>query len=408
MAGIKTALVIGGGIAGPVAALALRKAGIEATVYEAYDAAAIDAGAMLTVAPNGLAALDVVGLGSAVRAAGHDLHAMVMEKGSGKPLMTFAALPGLPPSCTILRRELFRVIREGAGAAGIAVAYGKRLVGVEEGPDSVSAKFEDGSSASADVLIGADGIHSVVRSLIDPAAPGPQYTGLVSFGFGEFSADGCLLDAGRGPIDTMHFAFGKKSFYGYWKQPDGTDAFFSNFPQRQPMSLAEARAVPKEEWLAKLRASHVGDRPGERLFAQTSVDKMLVAGPMERMPSVPHWHRGRMVLLGDSVHAPSSSSGQGASLAVESAVELARCLRDIDDVTAAFAAYEKLRRERVEKISEQAAKTNSGKTNGAAANLVFGLLMPILSRTILVPEKMFGPAHRFQIDWDERVSADAA
>ena len=405
MVGIKTALVIGGGIAGPVAALALRKAGIAATVYEAYDAAAIDTGAMLTVAPNGLAALDVVGLADVVRAAGHDLHAMVMEKGSGKRLMTVEALPGLPPSCTILRRELVRVIHEGVVAAGIAVEYGKRLVAAEEGPDSVTAKFDDGSCATADVLIGADGIHSVVRTLIDPGAPGPQYTGLMSFGFGEFSADGQLSDGGRGPIDAMHFALGKKSFYGYWTQPDETDAFFSNFPQEQPMSLAEARAVPKEEWLAKLRASHAGDRPGERLFAATSVDKMLVAGPMERMPSVPLWHRDRMVLLGDSVHAPSSSSGQGASLAIESAVELARCLRDIDDVTAAFAAYEKLRRERVEKISEQAAKTNTGKTNGAAANFVFGLLMPILSRTILVPEKMFGPVHRFRIEWDARVPA---
>jgi 2-polyprenyl-6-methoxyphenol hydroxylase-like FAD-dependent oxidoreductase len=405
MARIKTALVIGGGIAGPVAALALRKAGIEARVYEAHDAAAIDTGAMLTVAPNGLAALDVVGLADAVRAAGHDLHAMVMEKGSGKRLMTVEALPGLPPSCTILRRELFRVIHEAVLAAGIGIEYGKRLVGAEEGPASVTAKFEDGSSATADILIGADGIHSLVRTLIDPAAPGPQYTGLMSFGFGAFSADGRLSAGGRGPIDAMHFAFGKKSFYGYWKQPDGTDAFFSNFPQEQPMSLAEARAVPKEEWLAKLRASHVGDRPGERLFATTSVDNMLVAGPMERMPSVPRWYRDRMVLLGDSVHAPSSSSGQGASLALESAVELARCLRDSDDVTVAFAAYEGLRRDRVEKIAEQAAKTNTGKTNGAAANFVFGLLMPVLSRTILAPEKMFGPVHRFRIDWDAPVSA---
>jgi 2-polyprenyl-6-methoxyphenol hydroxylase-like FAD-dependent oxidoreductase len=406
MAGIRTALVIGGGIAGPVAALALRKAGIAATVYEAYDAAAIDAGAMLTIAPNGLAALDVIGLADAVAAAGHDLHSMVMEKGSGKRLMTVATLPGLPPSCTILRRELVRVIHEAVVAAGIAVEYGKRLVGVEEGPECVTAKFDDGSTATADVLIGADGIHSLVRTLIDPEAPGPEYTGLMSFGFADFSADGRLSDAGHGPIDAMHFAFGKKSFYGYWAQPDGTDAFFSNFPQEQPMSLAEARAVPKELWLAKLRASHIGDRPGERLFAETSVDKMLVAGPMERMPSVPHWHRGRVVLLGDSVHAPSSSSGQGASLAIESAIELARCLRDIDDVAAAFAAYENLRRERVEKISEQAARTNSGKTNGAAANFVFGLLMPVLRRTVLVPEKMFGPVHRFRIDWDAPVPTD--
>jgi hypothetical protein len=60
----------------------------------------------------------------------------------------------------------------------------------------------------------------------------------------------------------------------------------------------------------------------------------------------------------------------------------------------------------VEKISEQAAKTNAGKTNGAAANLIFGLVMPILSRTILVPEKMFGPVHRFRIGWHAPLSAE--
>lgn len=403
MGQIKTALIIGGGIAGPVAALALRRAGIEPTIYEAYDGSANDTGAMLTLAPNGLAALDVVGLAEEVRAAGHDLDAMIMEKGSGKPLMRVTTLRGLPPSCTILRRELLRVIHQAVSAAGIPVHYAKRLVDVEPAPGGVTARFADAGSATGDVLIGADGIHSVVRTLIDPAAPGPQYTGLMSFGFGEFSADGRLSDEVPGPIDAMHFAFGRKSFYGYWKQPDGSDAFFSNLPQPQPMSLAQARAVPKQQWLDKLRASHVGDRPGEQLFASTSVQKMFVAGPMERLPSVPHWHRDRMVLLGDSVHAPSSSSGQGASLAVESAIELARCLRDVDDPDAAFTTYTGLRRERVEKISAQAAKTNTGKTNGAAANAVFGLLMPILSRTILVPEKMFGPVHRFQIDWDARV-----
>jgi 2-polyprenyl-6-methoxyphenol hydroxylase-like FAD-dependent oxidoreductase len=405
LAAIKTALVIGGGIAGPVAALALHKAGITPTVFEAYDQAASDVGAMLTVAPNGLAALRIVALEEPVQSAGHPLHEMVMQKGNGKKLMSVPTLPGLPPSCTILRSELLRVICEGVAKEGIDVQYGKRLVSVDEGADSVTATFADGTSATGDILIGADGIHSVVRTLVDQAAPGPEYTGLMSFGFGDFSADGTLNDSKPGAIDTMHFAFGKKSFYGYWRQPDGTYAFFSNFPQQQPMTLAEARAVPKEEWLAKLRASHVGDEPGERLFAETSPDRMLVAGPMERMPKVPHWYQGRMVLVGDSVHAPSSSSGQGASLAIESAIELAHCLRDVTDVSAAFAEYERRRRQRVEEISEQAAKTNSGKTNGAAATFVFGLLMPILRRTILVPEKMFGPVHRFRIDWNEVVSA---
>jgi hypothetical protein len=91
----------------------------------------------------------------------------------------------------------------------------------------------------------------------------------------------------------------------------------------------------------------------------------MAVGPMERMPSVPHWHRGRMVLVGDSAHAPSSSSGQGASQAIESAIELARCLRDLPTPAAAFTAHEHLRRSRVEMIGGNAAATNRAKAGQA-------------------------------------------
>ncbi|WP_405494406.1 FAD-dependent monooxygenase [Nocardia sp. NBC_00511] len=400
MSGIETALVIGGGIAGPVAALALRKAGITATVYEAYDSAATEAGAMLTVAPNGLAALEIIGADKLVQAAGHPLHSMVMETGTGRTLMRVDTLPGLPPSCTMLRADLFRVLHDHVVANGITIEHGKRLVGIEQSDTGVTARFADGTTATGDILIGADGIHSTVRTLIDSDAPGPEYTGLMSFGFGEFTPDGRLSDGGDGAIDAMHFAFGKRAFYGYWRQPDGKHVFFSNYPQAEPMTLAEAKAVPAEDWLAKLRAAHVGDSPGEKLFAETSSADMLVTGPMERMPHVPTWHRGRVVLVGDAVHAPSSSSGQGASLAIESAVELARCLRDLPTPADAFVAYEALRRPRVESISDNAAKTNNGKTSGPVAKALFALMMPIATRTFLQPEKMFGPVHRHVIDWD--------
>ncbi|GAA1974687.1 FAD-dependent monooxygenase [Catenulispora subtropica] len=399
MSAIKSALVIGGGIAGPVTALALAKAGIQATVHEAHSRGD-DVGAMLTVAPNGLAALETVGLREAVEAVGNPLRTMVMEKGNGKPLMNVPGLPGLPLSRVLRRADLFAAIRAGAEAQGVVVHDGQRLTHVEEHPDGVTAHFDDGTTAHADLLVGADGIHSTVRGLIDPAAPGPEYTGLMSFGFGDMRAGFT-----PGDLDSMHFAFGKRSFYGYWTQPDGSDVFFSNHPREQPMTLAEARAVPKSEWLAELRAAHVGDRPGERLFGSVTEERMLVAGPMERMPKLPHWFRDRMVLVGDAAHAPSSSSGQGASLALESAIELARCLRDIDDLPAALAKYVSLRRPRVEAISEQAVKTNNGKTAGPVAAFVFGLIMPIATRTFLRPEKMFGPVHRFRVDWDERVTA---
>ena len=398
MTAIKNAIVIGGGIAGPVTALALAKAGIQATVHEAY-APADRSGAMLTVAPNGLAALETVGLRAAVEAVGNPLHAMVMEKGDGRTLMRVPSLPNLPPSRLLYRADLFDAIRTGAKEQGVTVHDGKRLIGVEEHPDGITARFDDGTTATADLLIGADGIRSTVRTLIDPNAPAPEYTGLMSFGFGDLT--GAFTP---GDIDEMHFAFGKHSFYGYWTQPDGSEVFFSNHPQDVPMTLAEARAVPKSEWLAKLRAAHADDRPGSRMFQAVSEDEMMLTGPMERMPRLPHWSRGRMVLVGDAAHAPSSSSGQGASLALESAIELARCLRDIDDPQAALGRYESLRRPRVEAISEQAVKTNNGKTAGPVAKFMFGLMMPIATRTFLQPEKMFGPVHRFRVEWDEKVT----
>ena len=118
---------------------------------------------------------------------------------------------------------------------------------------------------------------------------------------------------------------------------------------------------------------------------------------------VPHWHRGRMVLVGDAAHAPSSSSGQGASLSIESAIQLARCLRDLPDLPTAFATYERLRRTRVEKIAANAAKNNRQKAFGPVGSTLMSVLMPIAMKTFLKPEKMFGPVHGYRIDWDETV-----
>ena len=123
------------------------------------------------------------------------------------------------------------------------------------------------------------------------------------------------------------------------------------------------------------------------------------------MPKVPRWHSGRMVLVGDSAHAPSSSSGQGASLAIESAIQLAQCLRDLPDAPSAFARYEALRRPRVEKVAARAAKTNSGKALGPIATKMMSLLMPLALKTVMKPEKTLGAEQRFRIDWDETISA---
>jgi 2-polyprenyl-6-methoxyphenol hydroxylase-like FAD-dependent oxidoreductase len=223
------------------------------------------------------------------------------------------------------------------------------------------------------VLIGADGIRSTIRTLIDPGAPGPEYQGVLSFG-GYATGSGVRAEPGK-----MYFSFGR-TFIGYWRLPDDRICWFASLPRTDPLSTADVARIPAGDWLAQLRDLYVGHVPGEVLLAHSDRGDVMAVGPMERMPSLPHWHRGRMVLVGDSAHAPSSSSGQGASLAIESSFELARCLRDLPDPGAAFIAYEKLRRRRVEMIGGSAAamnRTKAGQSDGDAA-------MPS-------PEQMFAP-----------------
>lgn len=394
MSPVRTALVIGAGIAGPVTAVALHQAGLQATVYEAYPAASNGIGSALALAPNGLAALGIIGADAAVRAIALPITGTAMSIG-GKNL-ALPALPNLPPLQMVERADLHRVLRDRATAAGARFEYGKRLVGVNEGVDGITARFADGSTATADVLIGADGVRSTVRTLIDPNAPGANYTGLL--GFGSYIDAEIDLEPG-----TMTFAFGTRAYYLYWTMPDGRVAWGANLPSQKYLTLSEARAVPATDWLHALRETYAGDVPGESFAERTTAKSLEVLGAIHIMPPVPRWHRGRMVLVGDAVHAPSNSTGQGASLAVESAIQLARCLRDLPDASSAFAAYEALRRARVEKITKRGAKLNHAKTPGPVARKMMQLVMPLMFKA-MNPEKTLGWEQRYTIDWEVPVA----
>src|SRR5215212_1712986 len=173
------ALVIGGGIAGTVTAIALREAGIEAVVYEAYDRTADGIGSFLSLAVNGLDALHPFDLDNVVRSKGFDTPRMTMQSGTGKVLADFpngVALPNGMVSQTIKRSDLYTALRDEAVRRGVPIEYGKRLVAAENTTGGgVVARFEDGSQAEGDLLIGADGLHSRARRIIDPAAPAARY-----------------------------------------------------------------------------------------------------------------------------------------------------------------------------------------------------------------------------------------
>ncbi|WP_441248195.1 FAD-dependent oxidoreductase [Kitasatospora sp. McL0602] len=392
----RTALVIGGGVAGPVAAMALRQAGIEAAVYEAYDSTADGAGGGMTIAPNGQNALDAIGAGDLVRAVGTPVTAMGLRSWTGKHLAQFAPPSRLPSMQFVWRANLYRAIYDEAERRSVPIHHGKRLTDVTDTDSGVTAHFADGTQADADILIGADGIRSTVRPLIDPAAPQPNYAGLVCFG-ARLHRSGLPSTNG-----VMYLCFGKRAFFGYQVFDDASAVWFVNLPHVLPMTGAEAAAVGANEWMRTLKAAFTDDRtPALDMISRTDPDQLLITGPMENMPRVPTWTRSRMALIGDAAHAASSSSGQGASIAVESAVELARCLRDLP-YDQAFSTYEQLRRPRVERIIKLGARTNSNKTAGPVGRALRDLVMPAAMK-LINPEKT---AWQFDhhIDWNAQAA----
>jgi 2-polyprenyl-6-methoxyphenol hydroxylase-like FAD-dependent oxidoreductase len=402
MPAAQTALVIGGGIAGPVAATALGMAGIDATVYEARPADPASAngiGGSLALEPNGLAALSIVGAAGAVRAAASPITHSMMSIAS-KPGRELPGRNELPPRLLIDRGVLHSILRDRAEQAGVQIHDEKKLMRVDQHPDGVTAHFADGTSASADVLVGADGVHSTVRRIIDPDAPTARYLNMLGFeGLVDDAPDTASLEPG-----SMTFAFGKRAYYLYWKRPDGRIGWGANLPSPQHMSLKEARAVPSADWLHRLRIAYANDVPGGRLAAETTSDSLQVAGALHIMPPVPHWHRDRMVLVGDAVHAPSNSTGQGASLAIESAIQLARCLRDMPDVSSAFDAYERLRRPRVERIAARGARISHAKAPGPIAQRFMRVLLPLMVKASNA--KTIAAEKGYTIDWHSPLTED--
>lgn len=376
MASPRTALIIGGGIAGPVTAVALQQVGISATVYEAHPRTADHVGAFLGLNVNGIAALRAVDMDGPVVARGFATPRMVIANGRGTVLADFpngGALSDGTQAITITRPDLYAALREQAAARGIHTEYGKRLLGADRLPDHVRARFADGTVAEADMLVGADGIHSTVRQLLDPAAPQASYVGFLNTG-GYASG----LDV-RAEPGVSHLVFGRRCFLGYTKDPAGTVWWFANPPsptEPDPQTLA---ATPPEQWRAWLMALFADDvSPALELIEHTA--HIFTGWNTYDMPSVPTWHDERMVVIGDAAHAVSPSAGQGAALAIEDAVTLAQCLRDHGDAAQAFTRYEQLRRDRVERVAAQGRRNGNGKTSGPVGAFVRDLFMPLAMR----------------------------
>jgi FAD-dependent urate hydroxylase len=395
----KKALIIGGGVAGPVAAMALGRAGMDSVVYEAYAGGADDAGAFLTFASNGLDALRAIEAHHLVLAEGFPTPRMTIQSGTGKHLGDVpngGTSPDGTVSQTLKRADLYRVLRDEGVRRGAQVAYGKRLVDAEIKRDGVVARFEDGTEAEGDLLIGADGIHSRTRRIIDPSTPGARYIPVLNIG--GYAND---VDVPAEP-GTFCMVFGKRAFFGYAVHPSGEVWWFANPPRADEPTTAELAAIGTQRWRKILTDLFAEDTtPAADIIHATP--GRLAGWATYDLPSVPTWHRGPMVIVGDAAHATAPSSGQGASMAIEDAVVLARCLRDLPDTPQAFVAYERLRRTRVERIVAHGARTSNTKAAGPVARVIRDLMMPAILKRVANGGSLAW-MHDYHIDWDAKVA----
>jgi 2-polyprenyl-6-methoxyphenol hydroxylase-like FAD-dependent oxidoreductase len=344
-------LVAGGGISGTVTAMALKLAGHDPVVFEAYASGGEDIGAFLTIMHNGMDALRAIGADGPVIDASFAAYGveLVLPTGETVGRREFET-EGLDSPRTLTRATLYRVLQDEAARRGVRLDRGRRLTGVQTGPDGVTAEFADGTTETGDVLIGADGLRSVVRRLIDPAADEPRYTGLtVVYGYTQAAG----LPAAPGIYRMVR---GSKAAFGFTTDPDGATFWFARIPDEE-RSRAEIAAVTPAGWREFAHAAFAGEPlPCADIIAATGDE--VFGGHSYDVPETRVWSTPGMVLVGDAAHAASPASAQGASMALEDSVVLAKCLRDLPDPASAFVAFEGLRRERVEKLVAAGAGQN--------------------------------------------------
>lgn len=386
------ALIVGAGIAGPVLAAFLRRLGMDVCLCEARSDSEIE-GSFLGVAPNGMNVLAEIGAASEVLARGTPCTGFTFLNSRGERVGVIeggenAALYGAP-LVMVRRVDLHAALLDTAIRSGARVRFGARLAALDCGDATqVVARFDDGREETADFVVGCDGIRSRTRALVLPDSPQPAFLEQLDFG-GYARAPSAPLEVGRNVM-----VFGRRAFFGALKREDGEVWWFHNGG-----SGAAVREMEPAALRAHILAHHDGDPPwiGEVIRSST---RILGPWPLHDILTIPSWHRGRVCVIGDAAHATSPSAGQGASLAIEDAMILARCLRDVADPERAFVELERIRRKRVEKIVRQSRQMGSQKVAGSA--------LSAWARDRLLPMFLkFGAAaqreqYGYRIDWATR------
>jgi 2-polyprenyl-6-methoxyphenol hydroxylase-like FAD-dependent oxidoreductase len=361
----KRILVIGAGIAGLATANALQQRGHDVTVIE--ERTNTSSGAGISIWPNALAALDDIGLGDAVRAAGGQITAGAMRWRDGTWLRHPSPqrlVKALGEPLVVIHRNVLTSVLAGALAGG-TLQYGVSARSLVATVDGVQVRLSDATTMEADAVVGADGTHSVVaRHLNGPLAN--RYVGYTAWrGVAECSIDPDFAGEVLGPaVEFGHVPLGEDSTYWF-------------ATERAP----QGRSAPHGELNYLMDKFGTWAQPIPTVLAATDPGRVLHNDLYDREPAR-QWSRGRIVAVGDAAHPMRPHLGQGGCQGLEDAAILACFVDRTNDLAAAFRRFAVFRRPRVGSLVRES------KMIGQIVNLP-PLLSAAASRaTVLGPEAL--------------------
>jgi 2-polyprenyl-6-methoxyphenol hydroxylase-like FAD-dependent oxidoreductase len=339
----KKVLVVGGGIGGLATAIAVRNAGFDVKVIERHpDLHSSVYGVGIIQPINALRALEAIGCADACMAVGFPATAwgsMYDVDGNFLRAMPGARIEGsnLPPLNGLTRPQLHEILTNRAIEVGVDIHYSTTFDNLVDEGDAVQVTYADGTQERVDFVVGADGVRSQVRGYVLDADLQPRYIGQSAF----------RVNIPREPeIDRIILQEGPHGMAGF--VPIGPDLAYLFYNAQ--MDRADR---PDDADLAEVLKEHLapfGGLTGRVRDAYINDPAAVVLRPEESLIAPAPWHRGRIVLLGDAVHAITPHMGQGAAQAIEDGVVLADALSRHEDLESAFAEYTDRRFERCKLI----------------------------------------------------------
>lgn len=368
MSSIKKVLIVGGGLGGLSLGIALRRAGMEAEIVEIQKKFNVYGVGIIQQA-NALRALDALGVADEAMRRGSPYGKVKMCAPTGFQFGEIGMPPmeGFPMHNGISRKILHDVLYEAAVANGVHFRMGLTVSAIENEGTRVGVTFTDGTSGEYQLVVGADGVNSKVRSLV----------------FGDYKPHYINSSVWRyafkrpAELETGYMFFGKKTKLGLIPMTADTMYMFvvSSEGEDNPF-IPEAELIPRlQAYLRGFPAKLVADR-----IPEITDPKGVIYRPLETLMMPAPWYKNRVVMIGDSAHATIPQLGSGAALAIEDAVVLAELLKTDDSVATILENYMKRRYERcklVVDVSNTLAEWEQMEWNGiplpAGANM--GALM---------------------------------